>query len=149
MIVMLLLIYAGEFIAEQPHCSSHRWCLENEGTRVKTNPLFCLFTFSPYLLPHFFTYYMENRSLNVKKLLRVDALWNRMMGLCVFFYVMGWYVFMRGTKNTARIGAVCRTDKCLRTGIISFLRRKLTSFADPYQLQKLYDSNSKTSYPCM
>jgi hypothetical protein len=36
MIVMLLLVYAS---AEQPHWSRRLW-LENEGTRVKTNPLF-------------------------------------------------------------------------------------------------------------
>jgi len=34
MLVMLLLFYASESSAEQPHWSSRRWWLGNEGTRV-------------------------------------------------------------------------------------------------------------------
>jgi hypothetical protein len=57
----------------------------------------------------------------------------KVIGLCVF-YVMFWYVVMCGTNKTARIGAVCLMEKCMKIGNVSFSRWNLTSFDDPYQL---------------
>jgi len=57
--IVMLLVFASESSAEQHHWYSRRWWLENKGTRLKTNPLVCLFTFSLYLLLCFFTYYVE------------------------------------------------------------------------------------------